>query len=82
MPITSYAMAQNDGGMGRYRAIMTDTDRGYISGDEDATDHQVQQSVSRVRSRINDELPKDIELLRIHRPDLYKELQEVVCNST
>ncbi|WP_371827944.1 hypothetical protein [Natrinema thermotolerans] len=65
--------------MGRYRAVMTETDREYISGEGDATDHQVQQSVTRVRSRINDELPRDIEILREHRPDLLEELQEVVC---
>lgn len=66
--------------MGRYRAVMTETDREYISGQGDATDHQRQQSVSRVRSRINEELPRDIEILREHRPDLLDELREVVCD--
>lgn len=65
--------------MGRYRAVMTATDREYISGEGDATDHQVQQSVTRVRSRINDELPQDIEILENHRPDLLEDLREVVC---
>lgn len=54
--------------------------REYISGEGDATDHQVQQSVSRVRSRIQDELPRDIEVLEEHRPDLLEELREVVCD--
>jgi hypothetical protein len=66
--------------MGRYRAVMTETDREYISGEGDATEHQVQQSVTRVRSRITDELPRDIEILEAHRPDLLEELREVVCN--
>ncbi len=75
-----YVMSPNaTAAMGRYRAVMTETDREYISGEGDATDHQVQQSVTRVRSRINDELPRDIEILREHRPDLLEELQEVVC---
>lgn len=65
--------------MGRYRAIMTATDREYISGEGDATDHQRQQSVSRVRNRINEELAQDIEILEEHRPDLLEELREVVC---
>ena len=65
--------------MGRYRAIMTATDREYISGEGDATDHQRQQSVSRVRNRINEELTQDIEILKEHRPDLLEELREVVC---
>lgn len=76
---SSYAMPQNDVGMGRYRAVMTQTDRDYIFGDEETSEHQVQQSVSRVRSRITKELPKDIEILREHRPDLLEELREVVC---
>ena len=69
----------NTAEMGRYRAIMTETDREYISGEGDATDHQRQQSVTRVRSRIQDELPRDIEILAEHRPDLLDELQDVVC---
>jgi len=74
------AMAsKSQAAMGRYRAVMTETDREYISGESDATEHQVQQSVTRVRSRINDELPQDIEILEEHRPDLLEELREVVC---
>lgn len=65
--------------MGRYRAIMTDTDREYISGEGDATDNQRMQSISRVRSRITKELPRDIEVLEEHRPDLLGELRDVVC---
>ena len=65
--------------MGRYRAVMTETDREYISGEGDATEHQRQQSVTRVRSRITQELPRDIEILAEHRPDLLDELREVVC---
>ncbi|WP_459809645.1 hypothetical protein [Halopiger thermotolerans] len=59
---------------------MTDTDREYISGEGDATDNQRMQSVSRVRSRINKELPTDIEVLEEHRPDLLENLRDVVCD--
>jgi len=65
--------------MGRYRAIMTDTDRSYISGKADATENQRLQSVSRVRNRITRELPQDIEILEEHRPDLAEQLRETVC---
>jgi len=58
---------------------MTDTDREYISGEGDATEHQRQQSVTRVRSRIQDEIPRDIQILQKHRLDLLDELREVVC---
>ncbi|MDY6776174.1 MAG: hypothetical protein SV253_08920 [Halobacteria archaeon] len=65
--------------MGRYRALMTDTDREYISGEDEATKDQEYQAVSRVRSRINEELTKDIEILEEHHPELLEELREVVC---
>jgi hypothetical protein len=68
--------------MGRYRAIMTDTDRSYISGEGDASENQRLQSVSRVRNRITEELPQDIEILREHHPQLYGELREVVCDNS
>jgi hypothetical protein len=65
--------------MGRYRAVMTDTDRRHIAGKGDPEDRQVDQSVYRVRQRISEELPQDIAVLEEHRPDLLEELHEVVC---
>ncbi|QCW03581.1 hypothetical protein [Natrinema pallidum] len=65
--------------MGRYRAIMTDTDREYISGEGNPSESQRLQSISRVRSRINDELATDIEVLEEHHPELLEELRDVVC---
>lgn len=51
-----------------------------IAGEGDPTDRQVDQSVYRVRLRINEELARDIEVLEDHRPDLLEELRDVVCN--
>lgn len=68
--------------MSRYRAIMTETDREYIQGVGDPSTNQVDQSVYRVRLRINEELAKDIDVLSEHRPDLLRELREVVCDSS
>lgn len=65
--------------VGRYRAIMTTTDREYISGEADVDDAKRNQSVSRVRDRLN-ELKKDLELLEKHHPELYEEAREVVCS--
>ncbi|MFC6825665.1 hypothetical protein [Halopelagius fulvigenes] len=74
-------MAQTaESGMGRYRALMTDTDRDYITGNGEPSDSQRDQSVYRVRKRITEELPQDIDVLREHRPDLLDELREVVCD--
>jgi len=58
---------------------MTETDREYISEEADPSDTQLDQSVYRVRKRINEELPEDIEVLREHRPELLQELREIVC---
>jgi len=65
--------------MGRYRAIMTETDREHISGESDPSQDQKDQAVYRVRQRIDEELPHDIKILEQHRPDVLKELREVVC---
>lgn len=66
--------------MGRYRALATDTDREHISGTSSPTQEQKDQAVYRVRQRIHEELPEDIELLAEHRPDVLEELREVVCD--
>lgn len=66
-------------GMGRYRALMTDTDREHITGESDPSQDQKDQAVYRVRERIREELPQDIEVLREQRPDVLEELREVVC---
>ena len=65
--------------MARTRAIMSETDRQHITGESDPTDTQRYQAVSRVRSRIKEELPRDVEILEEHHPDLLDELREVVC---
>lgn len=65
--------------MGRYRAIMTETDREYIAAGDDIEENKRHQSISRVRNRITEELPKDIAVLEEHHPDLLAELRDVVC---
>jgi len=65
-------------GVGRYRAIMTTTDRDRVAREADVSDEKRYQSVSRVRSRI-EELETDVEILEEHHPELLAELREVVC---
>lgn len=65
--------------MGRYRALLTETDREHITGKSDPTQEQKDQAVYRVRQRIREELKKDIKVLEEHRPDVAEELREVVC---
>lgn len=74
-------MVANTGqGMGRYRAILTDTDRQNIAGEGNPSSREVDQSVYRARQRINEELAHDIEILKEHRPDLVSEIRNVVCD--
>ena len=65
--------------MGRYRGLLTDTDRRYIAREGDVTDSQHYQAISRVRNRIQEETPNDVEVLEEHHPGLLAELREIVC---
>lgn len=67
------------GQMGRYRALMTDTDREYIESDEYEQTDERYQAVYRVRKRIEEEVVQDVEILEEHHPELLEELREVVC---
>ena len=67
--------------MGRYRAILTETDRNHITGESNPSQRQKDQAVYRVRQRISEELPHDIEVLEEHRPDVLEELRMVVCGN-
>ena len=65
------------GGMAQSRALITDTEREHLAGEHG--DRRKYEATSRIRSRIQDELPDDIGVLEKHHPELLKELQEVVC---
>ncbi len=62
------------------RGLITDTERERITGDADVEDEKIYQATSRIRRRIKEELPKNIETLREHNPQLLEELREVVCD--
>lgn len=64
--------------MAKTRALLTDTDRDYITGEEG--DDKKYQSASRIRRRIREELPRDLEVLEQHHPELLDELREAVCD--
>jgi hypothetical protein len=58
---------------------MTETERRRIAGLEDVEDIKRYQAISRVRSRIEDELTQDIAILTEHHEGLLDEIREVVC---
>lgn len=61
----------------RRRALMTDKERERLAGEGDQK--RQYEAISRVRRKITEELPEDVEILRKHHPKLYSELQDVVC---
>lgn len=63
--------------MAKTRALLTETEREQIAGEHGDTRRY--QAVSRIRSRIKDELTTDIDVLQEHHPDLYNELRAIVC---
>jgi chromosome segregation ATPase len=65
--------------MARRRALLTDSERELIADEDPDDPNRRYQAVSRVRRKIDGELPQDAELLREHHPQLFGELQEVVC---
>lgn len=66
--------------MAKSRALITDTEYDRISGEADVEDSKRYQAVSRVRKRIRDELPREIDMLQEHHPELLDELRDVVCD--
>lgn len=63
--------------MARTRALLTETERRQIAGEE--TEQRKYEATSRVRRRIQEELVKDMEILEEHHPGLLEELREAVC---
>lgn len=67
-------------GIERTRALLTTGEREALAGHTDA--NRRYQSTTRVRHRLENELPTDVDLLRKHHPELFEQLQEVVCNES
>ena len=66
------------GQMARTRALMTETERQYISEEADVEENKRYQAIARVRDRL-DSLEKDIDVLQNHHPELLSEVQDLVC---
>jgi hypothetical protein len=72
-------MVENTASMGRYRALLTDTDREYLRDEQYEKTDERYQARYRVKQRIQEEIPEDVAVLAEHDPDLLEELREVVC---
>jgi hypothetical protein len=63
--------------MARTRALLTERDRELLA-EEDGGNRRY-QAISEIRSRINEELSTDVEVLKENHPQLLEEMREVVC---
>ena len=62
--------------MDRRRAILTDSERSVLENETESDRYY--QVVSRVRRKINEELPQDVQIIRQNHAELYQELCDVV----
>lgn len=67
--------------MADYRGLLTDREREVLGGKADVSPNYVYQIRTRVRSKI-ERLSGDIVILEEHHPELFEELQTVVCGPT
>lgn len=68
--------------MTRRRALLTDRERELIVEKESSEDSHRYQAVSRIRNKIQNELTEDVDILRENHPQLFSELQQIVCDES
>lgn len=69
--------SQESAGMAKTRALITQTEREQLAGEHGS--ERKYQAATRIRKRLDEELPQDVAVLAEYHPDLLKELREVVC---
>lgn len=67
--------------MARTRALLTERERKLIASDDPNDESKRYQAISRVRSRIQEELPEDIAVLSEHHPELFNEFRKTACDN-
>jgi len=63
-----------------YQALLSDAERRIIRGKLDTDESAKRRTENRVRRRIQERLPEDIDILREERPELFDELKELVLD--
>lgn len=62
------------------RALLTEREREILRGDADVTDNYRYSIESRIRSRLRDRLPGDVDVIREHYPEMFDEiLYPLIC---
>jgi len=64
------------------RALLTESEREVLSGEKDVKDNYRYKVESLLRQRITKDakLAKDVNILRENSPEIFRGLQEVVCD--
>lgn len=63
----------NDG-----RSLLTDREREILAGEADVSDNYKYKVQSVARQRVRG-MAKDVDVLRKHEPEIFAELEEIVC---
>lgn len=71
-------MIQNTSESYMARAFLTDAERRAVKGDEEMDQNNRSTHFANIRGRM-EAMGEDARLLREHRPDLYEQLHEAVC---
>jgi hypothetical protein len=70
--------AEHTTGMAMGRGLLTTGERDYLRGE--SSKQRMYEARSRLRSRIDDQVSEDVEILDRNQPDLLQELREIVCD--
>ena len=66
----------NDG-----RSLLTDREREILAGDADVSDNYRYKVQSVARQRVRG-IADDVDVLREHEPEIFNELQEIICEDS
>ena len=69
-------VSMNDG-----RSLLTDREREILAGDADVSDNYRYKVQSVARQRVRG-IANDVDVLREHEPEIFNELQEIVCEDS
>ena len=75
MTLETELVCMNDG-----RSLLTDREREILAGDGDVSDNYRYKVQSVARQRVRG-IADDVDVLREHEPEIFDELQEIVCES-
>jgi hypothetical protein len=66
--------------MNEGRSLLTDRERAILAGEADVSDNYRYKVQSVARQRVRG-IADDVDVLREHQPEIFKELHEIVCEN-